>query len=144
MFNVEDKEMIMSIINNRKSDELVIPLYVKVGNQRYSLLEIEDIPDCSPSIFKVGFGSSNSVFNRLKFPNNQLMYFSESRLFNHYDEDKQIMIQYIMFESSEVEDDRSVLNDNINKYYNILLDYVMSCVSKNKKERIKKTIEELS
>lgn len=144
MFNVEDKEMIMSIINNRKSDELVIPLYVKVGNQRYSLLEIEDIPDCSPSIFKVGFGSSNSVFNRLKFPNNQLMYFSESRLFNHYDEDKQIMIQYIMFESSEVEDDRSVLNDNINKYYNILLEYVMSCVSKNKKERIKKTIEELS
>lgn len=144
MFNVEDKEMIMSIINNRKSDELVIPLYVKVGNQRYSLLEIEDIPDCSPSIFKVGFGSSNSVFNRLKFPNNQLMYFSESRLFNHYDEDKQIMIQYIMFESSEVEDDRSVLNDNINKYYNILLDYVMSCVFKNKKERIKKTIEELS
>ena len=134
----------MSIINNRKSDELVIPLYVKVGNQRYSLLEIEDIPDCSPSIFKVGFGSSNSVFNRLKFPNNQLMYFSESRLFNHYDEDKQIMIQYIMFESSEVEDDRSVLNDNINKYYNILLEYVMSCVSKNKKERIKKTIEELS
>ena len=144
MFNVEDKEMIMSIIDNRKSDELVIPLYVKVGNQRYSLLEIEDIPDCSPSIFKVGFGSSNSVFNRLKFPNNQLMYFSESRLFNHYDEDKQIMIQYIMFESSEVEDDRSVLNDNINKYYNILLDYVMSCVFKNKKERIKKTIEELS
>ena len=144
MFNVEDKEMIMSIINNRKSDELVIPLYVKVGNQRYSLLEIEDIPDCSPSIFKVGFGSSNSVFNRLKFPNNQLMYFSESRLFNHYDEDKQIMIQYIMFESSEVEDDRSVLNDNINKYYNIILEYVMSCVSKNKKERIKKTIEELS
>lgn len=144
MFNVEDKEMIMSIINNRKSDELVIPLYVKVGNQRYSLLEIEDIPDCSPSIFKVGFGSSNSVFNRLKFPNNQLMYFSESRLFNHYDEDKQIMIQYIMFESSEVEDDRSILNDNINKYYNILLEYVMSCVSKNKKERIKKTIEELS
>ena len=144
MFNVEDKEMIMSIINNRKSDELVIPLYVKVGNQRYSLLEIEDIPDCSPSIFKIGFGSSNSVFTRIKFPNDKLMYFSEAKLFNHFDEDKQILIQYITFESSDVEDNDTLLNKNINMYYDMLLEYVMENVDKNKKERIKKTMEELS
>lgn len=144
MFNVEDKEMIMNIINNRKVNELVIPLYVRVGNIRYSLFEVDDIPDCSPSIFKIGFGSSNSVFTRIKFPNDRLMYFSEAKLFNHFDEDKQILIQYITFESSDVEDDGSILNENINRYYDILLEYVMSHVEINKKERIKKTIEELS
>ena len=97
MFNVEDKEMIMNIINNRKVNELVIPLYVRVGNIRYSLFEVDEIPDCSPSIFKIGFGSSNSVFTRIKFPNDRLMYFSEAKLFNHFDEDKQILIQYITF-----------------------------------------------
>ncbi len=144
MFNVEDKEMIMNIVNNRKENELVIPLYVRVGNIRYSLFEVDDIPDCSPSIFKIGFGSSNSVFTRIKFPNDRLMYFSEAKLFNHFDEDKQILIQYITFESSDVEDDGSILNENINRYYDILLEYVMSHVEINKKERIKKTIEELS
>ena len=144
MFNVEDKEMIMNIINNRKVNELVIPLYVRVGNIRYSLFEVDEIPDCSPSIFKIGFGSSNSVFTRIKFPNDKLMYFSEAKLFNHFDEDKQILIQYIAFESSDVEDDGSILNENINRYYDILLEYVMSHVEINKKERIKKTIEELS
>lgn len=144
MFNVEDKEMIMNIINNRKVNELVIPLYVRVGNIRYSLFEVDEIPDCSPSIFKIGFGSSNSVFTRIKFPNDRLMYFSEAKLFNHFDEDKQILIQYITFESSDVEDDGSILNENINRYYDILLEYVMSHVEINKKERIKKTIEELS
>ena len=144
MFNVEDKEMIMNIINNRKVNELVIPLYVRVGNIRYSLFEVDEIPDCSPSIFKIGFGSSNSVFTRIKFPNDKLMYFSEAKLFNHFDEDKQILIQYITFESSDVEDDGSILNENINRYYDILLEYVMSHVEINKKERIKKTIEEIS
>ena len=144
MFNVEDKEMIMNIINNRKENELVIPLYVRVGNIRYSLFEVDEIPDCSPSIFKIGFGSSNSVFTRIKFPNDKLMYFSEAKLFNHFDEDKQILIQYITFESSDVEDNGSILNENINRYYDILLEYVMSHVEINKKERIKKTIEELS
>ena len=144
MFNVEDKEMIMNIVNNRKENELVIPLYVRVGNIRYSLFEVDEIPDCSPSIFKIGFGSSNSVFTRIKFPNDKLMYFSEAKLFNHFDEDKQILIQYITFESSDVEDDGSILNENINRYYDILLEYVMSHVEINKKERIKKTIEELS
>ena len=144
MFNVEDKEMIMNIVNNRKLNELVIPLYVRVGNIRYSLFEVDDIPDCSQSIFKIGFGSSNSVFTRIKFPNDRLMYFSEAKLFNHFDEDKQILIQYITFESSDVEDDGSILNENINRYYDILLEYVMSHVEINKKERIKKTIEELS
>lgn len=144
MFDINDKETIMKLIDKRKPEELIIPLYVRVGKDIYSLLEIKSIPDCSPSIFKVGFGSSNSVFTRLKFPTNMLMYFSDVNFFNHYDEDKQATIQYIVFESSDVEDNDSLLNKNINMYYDMLLEYVMENVDKNKKERIKKTMEELS
>ena len=51
MFNVEDKEMIMNIVNNRKENELVIPLYVRVGNIRYSLFEVDDILNITYSGF---------------------------------------------------------------------------------------------
>lgn len=144
MFDVNDKETVMKLINTKKNDELIVPIYVRVGKETYSLIDIHDIPDCSPSIFKVGFGSCNSVFNRLKFPNDKLVYFSDVSLFTHFDEDKQTAIQYITFESSDMEDDGDILIQNINKYYDMLLDYTMNIVSNTKKERIKKVMEELS
>ena len=52
MFDINDKETIMKLIDKRKPEELIIPLYVRVGKDIYSLLEIKSIPDCSPSITK--------------------------------------------------------------------------------------------
>lgn len=144
MFNIDDKDTIMDIINRRDRDDLVIPLYIRIGNNYYSLLEVDDIPDCSPSIFKIGFGSSNSVFNTLRFPIGKLIHFDNTKIFNHYDEDKQATIQYIVFESSDINNDNSLLEISINKYYDMLLEYVMKHVEINKKERIKRTMEELS
>ena len=43
-----------------------------------------------------------------------------------------------------MEDDGDILIQNINKYYDMLLDYTMNIVSNTKKERIKKVMEELS
>ena len=144
MFNVEDNELIMKIIDARKDDELVIPLYIKVGNAVYSIFDVNEIQYCSRSIFKIGFGSSSSVFSKMKFPNDKLLQFSNARLFNHFDDDKQINVQYIVFESDNVEDDNTILSSNINDYYDMLFEYVMECVEINKRERIKKTMEELS
>lgn len=144
MFNIDDKDTIMDIINKRDRDDMVIPLYIRIGNNRYSLLEVDDIPDCSPSIFKIGFGSSNSVFNTLRFPISKLINFDYTQIFNHYDEDKQATIQYIVFESSDINNDNSLLEISINKYYDMLLEYVMEHVEINKRERIKRTMEELS
>lgn len=144
MFNLEDKDLIMDLINRRDPEDMIIPLYIKIGNNCYSLLEVDQIRNCSPSIFKIGFGSSNSVFNRIKFPINELINFENTELFNYFDDDKQMTIQYIIFESSYVDDNDSYLNKNINKYYNMLLEYVMNKVEANKKELIKKTMEEFS
>ena len=143
MFNINDKDMIVSIIEKRNKGDMLIPVYLKVGNTAYSLLEVDDIPDCSPSIFKVGFGTSISVFTRNKFPKNELINFSSPTLFTRFDDDKQTAVEYILFESADMPDGKPIY-DEINKWYDILLDYVMKKVEINKKERIKRTMEELS
>lgn len=144
MFNIEDKETVMSLINTRNASEVVIPIYLKVGNNRFFLTEVDAISDCSPSIFKVGFGSSDSVFIRNKFPKNRLIEFTNSQIFNHFDDDKQCATDYFVFESSGIEGIDDSLTDEINKWYDVLLDYVMKHVEITKKERIRKTMEELS
>lgn len=143
MFNINDKDMIVSIIEKLNKGDMLIPVYLKVGNTAYSLLDVDDIPDCSPSIFKVGFGTSISVFTRNKFPKNELINFSSPTLFTRFDDDKQTAVEYILFESADMPDGKPIY-DEINKWYDILLDYVMKKVDINKKERIKRTMEELS
>lgn len=144
MFNIEDKDTIMKLIDIRNKDELILPIYVRVGNNSYYLYEVDEIENCSPYMFKVGYGSSDSVFIRNKFPKNKLITFSNAKVFSNFDDDKQCSTEYFIFESSELEDDNTELTNQINKWYNILLDFVMKHVESNKKERIKKIMEELS
>jgi len=143
MFNTEDNETIMALINKRHDGELVIPLYARVGKNIYSLIDIPYIPDCSPSIFKVGFGSSNSLFIKTKFPTEELINFSNVKCFNHFDEDAQCLIQYFVFESSDVDKDDE-LSNQINTFYDVLLDYTMKSANANKQERIKRILEDES
>ena len=144
MFNIEDKETIMKLINCRSNEDIIIPIYVSIGNKKYLLVDMDEIDNCSPSIFKVGFGSSDSVFIRNKFPKSKLINFSNSKVFTQYDEDKQCAIEYYVFESSDLEYDRTDLTNEINKWYHLLLDHVMEHVDIIKKERIKQIMEELS
>ena len=144
MFNIEDKETIMKLIDIRNKDELVVPVYLRVGNNTYYLSEVDEITSCSPSIFKVGFGSSDSVFIRNKFPKNKLINFTNPRTFTNFNEEEQCATEYITFESSYLEYDRTDLTNEISRWYFILLDYTMTHVEKNKKLRIKKMMEEQS
>jgi hypothetical protein len=144
MFNIEDKETIMKLINIRNKNELVVPVYLRVGNNTYYLSEVDEITSCSPSIFKVGFGSSDSVFIRNKFPKNKLINFTNPRTFTNFNEEEQCATEYITFESSDLEYDRTDLTNEINKWYSMLLDYTMAHVEENKRIRIKKMMEEQS
>ena len=144
MFNIEDKDTIMKLIDCRDKGELVTPVYVRVGNNKYYLSEMDEIQNCSPSIFKVGYGSSNSVFIRNKFPKSKLIDFIDPSIFLNFDEEEQCTTEYFIFESTDIDYDRTDLTNEINKWYHILLDHVMEHVEVLKKERIKKTMEELS
>lgn len=144
MFNIEDKETIMNLIDIRNKDEMILPIYLRIGNNSYFLSEVDEIVSCSPSIFKVGFGSSDSVFVRNKFPKHKLINFNNVKIFSHFDDDKQCSTEYFVFESSDLEYDKTDLTNEINRWYHLLLDFVMKHVENNKKERIKKIMEELS
>ena len=144
MFNIEDKETIMKLIDIRNKDDLVVPVYLRVGNNTYYLSEVDEITSCSPSIFKVGFGSSDSVFIRNKFPKNKLINFTNPRTFTNFNEEEQCATEYITFESSYLEYDRTDLTNEISRWYFILLDYTMTHVEENKRIRIKKMMEEQS
>jgi len=144
MFNIEDKETIMKLIDIRNKNDLIVPVYLRVGNSTFYLSEVDEIPSCSPSIFKVGFGSSDSVFVRNKFPKNKLINFTNPRTFTNFNEEEQCATEYITFESSDLEYDRTDLTNEINKWYSVLLDYTMTHVEENKKLRIKRMMEEQS
>ena len=144
MFDITNQEMVSKLINQRGKDEIVTPVCVKVGNNYYSLLEMDEINDCSPSIFKICFGTSDSVFIRKKFPKNRLFDFNDVKIFKIFDDDKQCLVEYITFDASDMIDDDSELIKEINKWYELLLEYVMKKVEVNKKERIKRIMEELS
>ena len=68
MFDINDKETIIKIIKQRSDDEYVIPLYVKIYNKTYSILELDSIKDFNQSSFKVGFGTASSMFMKNSFP----------------------------------------------------------------------------
>ena len=115
MFNTEDKETLMKLIDSRSTTDSFIPLYIIIGNKKYLLVDMDEIEECSPSIFKIGFGFSDSVFIRNKFPKDKLINFSNSRIFSKYDDDKLCYVQYYVFESSNIEYDEI---DDIDKIIN--------------------------
>lgn len=144
MFDVNDKDSIIKLIESRRTnDEVIIPVYVRVGNKVFSLTELDDITNCSPSIFKIGFGTSDSIFVRNKFPKNRLIDFYNVKLFTIFDDDKQCAVEYITFESSDVNGE-SVVDEQINKWYYMILEHVMNHVNELRKEAIKNIMNELS
>ena len=64
--------------------------------------------------------------------------------FVNMDEDTQVATEYILFESSDFpEDTDNRIYNEINKWYFILLDYVMEAVDKTRKAIIKQSMEEI-
>ena len=145
MFNTNDRDLIMKIINSRDTKtETMIPVYLCIGNKKYSLLEVDKILSCSPSIFKIGFGTSLNVFIHNKFPKQELINMNGCSSFVNMDEDTQVATEYILFESSDFpEDTDNRIYNEINKWYFILLDYVMEAVDKTRKAIIKQSMEEI-
>ena len=145
MFNTEDKETLMKLIDSRSTTDSFIPLYIIIGNKKYLLVDMDEIEECSPSIFKIGFGFSDSVFIRNKFPKDKLINFSNSRIFSKYDDDKLCYVQYYVFESSNIEyDEIDDIDKIINKWYDCILEHVMNHVDIIKKERIKQSLEDMT
>ena len=144
MFDVENTELIKKFIDLREynKNSIVLPIYVLIGNVPYGLTELNSIETCTQSMIKVVFGSSNNVFRSYGFPATDLIKLNNVKKFSYYDEDKQVMTDYVYFESSGVDEPSNPLDENINMWYDLISDKIMKIVESKRKERIKKLMEE--
>ena len=154
MFNLEDKDLIRSIINQRVPDDcLLFPVCVKVDKNYYSIPEFDKL-DIIGSNIKIVFGTSDNVFIHKKFPKNVVIYLDNVNTFKHFDEDKQVSTEYCYFESDKfdgLEDEgffqtvydktfRDVFEE-INKWCDILIPYLKNIIDRNRKETIKRMMD---
>lgn len=131
MFDISNEEVIIRLIDN--SDDIIFPLYIKIYNETYSLLELDKITTCNSFSFKIGFGNKTSPLqNSPKIPLDKILGYDSRNIITKYDEKTQMNIRYIIFESRRVDDDGSLINAKINEYYDMLFDYVMNNIKKAK------------
>lgn len=143
MFNINDNDLIKKIIDSKTDEQCVIPLYIKIFNNTYSLLEINDIKDFSPSIFKLGFGTSSSIFNHNSYISDNIQSFQNYRIFTVYDDNNQVNVNYYVFESNYVDnEDVSDTCKQINDYIELIGNHIDNNVKIKKKELINKLIKE--
>lgn len=112
MFDMNDQSLIMKWVDERKKGAYVSPLYVRTYNDRYSILELNQITNFNPSGFRVGFGIHISILDRFSFPNALMSNFECMTAFSHFNETYNSNERYIVLEIGNEVDD--VLNAGIN------------------------------
>ena len=144
MFDANNTDLIKTLIDLRdlSKGDIVIPVYVLIGTKPYALFEINEIDYCSAGMIKIVFGSSHSVFKPYGFPAADLIRFSNVKRFSHYDEDKQFTTDYVLFESNGVDEPNNPLDENINKWYNLISSKILKIVESKRKARLKHIMDE--
>ena len=145
MFNLEDSKTVMSIINQRDEDTMLFPVCVKI-DQNYYYIPTLDTSDVVGSNIKIVFGTSINVFTKKKFPKQFLVLYDNVKTFGYFDEDKQLATDYYYFESDyqDPNETHSAIAKEINDWCDILIPYVKNIIDRNRKEKIKKMMEEQS
>ena len=145
MFNLEDTKTIMSIINQRDTDTMLFPVCVKIDQNYYYIPTLDQL-DIVGSNIKIVFGTSINVFTKKKFPKRFLTLYDNVKMFNYFDEEKQVATEYFYFESDyqNPNETRTDIAEEINYWCDILIPYVKDILEKNRKEKIRRMMEEQS
>lgn len=145
MFNLDDTRTIMSIINQRDTDTMLFPVCVKIDQNYYYIPTLDEL-DIVGSNIKIVFGTSINVFTKKKFPKQFLTLYDNVKMFNYFDEEKQVATEYFYFESDyqDPNETRTDIAEEINGWCDILIPYVKNILERNRKEKIKKIMEEQS
>jgi DNA replication protein DnaD len=143
MFDINsNQDYIVKVIQSRNKTQYIIPIYVKVYNNIFSMLQLGDMWDFNPSAFKVGFGAVSSLFDKKSFPTQYAFDVDIKASFNVHDDTTGENVRYVVFESSDVDPEISEFHNEIHQYYGMLNDYIGNMVSAYKKEMLRKIIEE--
>ena len=131
MFDFDNKEWIMKIVNMRDEDQIIIPLYVQIYGKKYSLLELDQIKvRFVEGTFKVAYGTADSLFMPNSFPVNRVRDFDIINVFTEYDNVKDRTIRYMTFESGDVDvKEDNKLDEQIHMYFEALFNRVKEIVN---------------
>ena len=134
MFDLKDwdSNCIKDIIKSRDEDSYVIPLYVKIYNKTYDMLELDTIKEYDESSFKVGFGSSTKLLMKNSFMDKYKFEFDFVDKFEHYDYEENKAVSYIIFESYNVDSDVSIIHKQVNLYVDALRVRIKGMCYKNR------------
>ena len=141
MFDMENEEALVRLINNREDNSYVIPLYVHINNQRYNLWELKDIDSFSRSTIKIGFGSSRGLMVHSQFPSECVFEFEMEFTTRKYDYEKDVEIFYYVFESGFLSEEE--LKDDIHKQIQIYVEQLSECIDKIVQEKRKQRIRDM-
>lgn len=144
--NLTDHEIIKTLIDNR-GDKVLVPLYVKIYNDKYSLLDIMNVDKkISLNQFKIGFGSSKGSIPKYNdFPVSDLIKFNCEETFKDVDEDTGVENNYFVIEEGYYEsDDENKVIEEINYWVkrlhgiceSIAIEHVNAAISAYKAEYI--------
>lgn len=114
MFDIDNHEMIMQMISAKHPDAYVIPLYVQLYRDRYSITELKQIKQFNPAGFRVGFGARVSIFDKRSFPSDKMFAYEIETVFSHFNENKNADEKFVVFsttivkEETPTEDEKSI------------------------------------
>lgn len=123
---LENRDWIKNLVNMRDEDVVIIPLYIQIYGQKYSLLDLDEIKKrFSPSAFKIGYGTADAWFMKNSFPVNRINDFDLIDTFNEYDSENERNIRYTVFESGDVDVvEGDALTEEIHMYFDLLFNNV--------------------
>ena len=123
MFNMEDKEFVMKVIQSRDHSAFIMPLYVRVYNTTHSIMELDSMVEYNPASFKVGFGTSYGMSDKhINFPKNVVIDLDVVNMFRDVDPDTGDTVNYCIFEISnnEIINGDILLNQEVKMYMDAL------------------------
>ena len=120
MFDFDNTEFIMKVTNMREAGMIVMPLYVKVYNDTFSMLDIDTMTVYNPAGFKVGFSACVGMGIHDPFPTNVLLDYDIINVINDIDPDTGVSCKYMVLESDGNVDMDSILGKQISMYVNAL------------------------
>jgi hypothetical protein len=141
-FDINDTERIVELVRKRKSDAYVMPLYIKIYNERIDIRDIDEIDNYTPSSLKIGFGAVTGLFNKTNFPIKLSNSFDFVSRFTHYDDKMNTDYQYFVFESSDPYSniDHDIF-EQMSYYYWIFRNYLEDRMKSIRAKRIKDAME---
>ena len=111
----------------RKEDAYVMPMYISLYNEKYSLDELETIKNYSPNSIKVGFVSVLSMKDNKSFCLNSIYEVNNVQTYSEYDNDNNTDIKYIVFDTGYIDGNNEMYNQ-INYYVKIFDEYIKNIV----------------